>query len=594
MNNWAELGSPFLHFNEEITQVWIENCLTIKKAKEWLEIGFNYQHSYFISWLRDENEIIAIDCWKKIDNNQKKNLVNKFDKNCREKDLAYCDWCWKMIKKRSMIFNDQENDLYFCLENCQNKFNSKNLSQNYLDKWYPQNGTCLRKNEVKFELYDYDHIQFNNFGKSRNAITHLHISGQNLTDDLYLSDFINLESLNCSNNNLSNLNLSNFKNLKKVHCYQNKLTNIFLDLNNKLEVINVGDNQFECFDYTFLNNETLKIFNIYNNNLEKTNISVFSKLINLETLLIYNNNRWIIKNKGNQFYGSFESLKDLNKLKELRISNTNINEGLEYLPESLEQFFCLDTPIQNSLNQWKITTAFQGFFSWKSYHRNYLISNWKPILEKKIRLLELIKLKKEEIIEFLKLNNHELKLRRGILEAKIESEYLLFSKRERDLFLILANAYQKYKSFENDEDGESYLKFKFEYDEIYNDLRTKLKRNQSGKNILETMTLVFRSLEKLYSNSIVQKNNKELIELNKEQLNEIISSIKDLKENININNSEKTSVHFKKITYNIQSIIGVENPILNDFAPMITDSSFLEKLSKLVIENENVELVIEE
>jgi hypothetical protein len=39
----------------------------------------------------------------------------------------------------------------------------------------------------------------------------------------------------------------------------------------------------------------------------------------------------------NRFFGSLESLKKMNKLKTLEISNTNIDRGLEYLPESLEK-----------------------------------------------------------------------------------------------------------------------------------------------------------------------------------------------------------------------------------------------------------------
>ena len=40
----------------------------------------------------------------------------------------------------------------------------------------------------------------------------------------------------------------------------------------------------------------------------------------------------------NYFYGSLKSLKDLSKLEDLMINCTNINEGLEYLPDSLESF----------------------------------------------------------------------------------------------------------------------------------------------------------------------------------------------------------------------------------------------------------------
>jgi len=41
----------------------------------------------------------------------------------------------------------------------------------------------------------------------------------------------------------------------------------------------------------------------------------------------------------NRVYGSLESLKNLTKLEYLNISNTDINEGLEYLPNGIKDFF---------------------------------------------------------------------------------------------------------------------------------------------------------------------------------------------------------------------------------------------------------------
>ncbi|CAJ0748272.1 19401_t:CDS:2 [Entrophospora sp. SA101] len=55
-----------------------------------------------------------------------------------------------------------------------------------------------------------------------------------------------------------------------------------------------------------------------------------SRLAELEELSIANN----------KFIGSLESLKNMTKLKRLDISDTDINNGLEYLPESLEEINC--------------------------------------------------------------------------------------------------------------------------------------------------------------------------------------------------------------------------------------------------------------
>jgi hypothetical protein len=40
------------------------------------------------------------------------------------------------------------------------------------------------------------------------------------------------------------------------------------------------------------------------------------------------------------FYGSLEPLKNMEKLKKIFISNTDISEGLEYLPDNCQEFYC--------------------------------------------------------------------------------------------------------------------------------------------------------------------------------------------------------------------------------------------------------------
>jgi Leucine-rich repeat (LRR) protein len=42
----------------------------------------------------------------------------------------------------------------------------------------------------------------------------------------------------------------------------------------------------------------------------------------------------------NNFYGSLEPLKNLSEIQELDIRDTDIDSGLEYLPESVEKFYC--------------------------------------------------------------------------------------------------------------------------------------------------------------------------------------------------------------------------------------------------------------
>lgn len=84
--------------------------------------------------------------------------------------------------------------------------------------------------------------------------------------------------------------------------------------------------------------EKLKILKIYDNNIQTTDIEVFSKFINLNSLVIGTSNireNSLAKGKLNKFYGSLKSLNVLSKLKLLYFDSTDIDSGLEFLPKSL-------------------------------------------------------------------------------------------------------------------------------------------------------------------------------------------------------------------------------------------------------------------
>lgn len=169
----------------------------------------------------------------------------------------------------------------------------KQNAQEYLDKKYPKE----KRNEVK-EL---------------SLVGIKDVGWELLTGKLDLSDFVNLKYLDCSDNQLTDLNLSNCSQLEKLYLSNNSLTNVNSLLSN-------------------INPKKLKELDLSHNRFSKTDLNKFSKFINLETLDISNNH----------FAGSLMPLKDLSKLKELNIANTNIKSGLEYLPNGLEIFQCYD------------------------------------------------------------------------------------------------------------------------------------------------------------------------------------------------------------------------------------------------------------
>jgi len=97
---------------------------------------------------------------------------------------------------------------------------------------------------------------------------------------------------------------------------------------NKLKEVDCNDNYLENFDYSTLNPKKLTLLNVTANNLSAQDLSVFSRFVNLESLWIGNDNeKHQQENIYNKFYGSLEPLKNLTKLRNLHISNTDIDSG---------------------------------------------------------------------------------------------------------------------------------------------------------------------------------------------------------------------------------------------------------------------------
>src|SRR6266480_3796608 len=90
-------------------------------------------------------------------------------------------------------------------------------AQEYLDRKYPQD--------------------------QRKEITNLNIKEKTLQGSLDLSDFPNLEKLNCGNNKLISLNLDNCPKLKILYCYENQLTELKINHLTNLTEVACGNNQ---------------------------------------------------------------------------------------------------------------------------------------------------------------------------------------------------------------------------------------------------------------------------------------------------------------------------------------------------------------
>jgi len=99
-----------------------------------------------------------------------------------------------------------------------------------------------------------------------------------------------------------------------LDCSDNMLTHLELSQNSELEELSICNNFFLSQELSFL-----------------------SHLVNLRYLFLGNYNEQKI-NRGiyNRFFGSLEPLKNMNRLELLEIINTDLDSGLEYLPESIK------------------------------------------------------------------------------------------------------------------------------------------------------------------------------------------------------------------------------------------------------------------
>ena len=160
-----------------------------------------------------------------------------------------------------------------------------------------------------------------------------------MESELDLFDFIGLEELNCSHNQLTSLKLDNCKKLKKLICDHNRLVQLDLVKLNCLKKLICWDNYLQDLKLPSQTDQLIDIA-MGENNLPKQDLSMFSQFTNLKHLGFCNNNQEKV-NHGiyNRFYGSLEPLQNLTKLETLDIRNTDINSGLEYLSSDNMRWF---------------------------------------------------------------------------------------------------------------------------------------------------------------------------------------------------------------------------------------------------------------
>lgn len=206
---------------------------------------------------------------------------------------------WKIKEWKNQSLTPQDSHFLF-----RATFNSK--TQEWIDINYPLEGNYSQNKEKRS---DFISLSFEN---------------KKLFGSVKLVGFFNLENFYCTENQLIELNLTDCSELLQVNCFGNRIVNLFLPSNNKVKVLNINNNNLTKLPLE-INPEILTELSVSNNNFQFKDLKLFSDFINLEKLDL----------SSNHFTGSLELLKNLSKLKELDIGNTDINHGLEYLPWSI-------------------------------------------------------------------------------------------------------------------------------------------------------------------------------------------------------------------------------------------------------------------
>jgi Leucine-rich repeat (LRR) protein len=164
-----------------------------------------------------------------------------------------------------------------------------------------------------------------------------------LEGDLTIEEYKEVWNINLSGNRkLSGVELKNLPNL--THFYVNDCQIKDIKINNcpNISDLDVGGNLLETTDFLDgLNSERLRRLSIYDNNFRERGLDFLGKFVNLRGLYIDNRDKKRFdRGTYNRWRGSLEPLQGLKKLKWLGIGNTNIDSGLEYLPESVKKIGC--------------------------------------------------------------------------------------------------------------------------------------------------------------------------------------------------------------------------------------------------------------
>ncbi|RHZ36158.1 leucine-rich repeat domain-containing protein [endosymbiont GvMRE of Glomus versiforme] len=424
--NWESIHKDFKY--EYYQKLWIEQGFNYQFTQEWKETlgkGFKPESDWaFCVWLRDEKHLSSHEVQQQgnleILKTEYQKVWTDTHPDFAEKEYSGSKTNQQHWEEAGLTYQDAQawilinfgpNDHWVVKDWKYHSFTPQQVQDwkdigldedNYEFAVYlrykghqPSPDLNLEKLEKEFHIVQ-NYLDTIFPKKKREEIAKLDISRKNLTGSLDLNDFVNLERLNCSDNQLSHLYLTNYNKLIEIKCSSNKL-----------KAINFPEQV-----------EKLTILDIRNNNFPKQDLSLFSHLVNLKELKIGNDHRAKTK-QGiyNRFSGSLKPLQNLSQLYELDISNTDIDSGLEYLPDGVEDFWCStkkmpDAKVKAIKEEWEyFNKDLKKCKEFNGSARKWLDEKYS---EKKRKEQNELNISYEEINKYEKEENKKIKLKGGL------------------------------------------------------------------------------------------------------------------------------------------------------------------------------------
>nr|CAG8502374.1 3140_t:CDS:2 [Entrophospora candida] len=257
--------------------------------------------------------------------------------------------------------------------------------------------------------------------EQKKDIRELDLSNLNLEGDLDFADFNNLKEINISGMIKQKISLPTAEEIRMDNLTTQYLSEFQLSNLRKLNEIKSNDN-FKLVKLEIETCPSLKEIRFPNSQLSSLNLNgapnleivdlYYGKLVSLNYLKLGNwDDRLNEMGINNRFYGSLEPLKNLTKLEHLSVANTDIDSGLDYLPNSIKSFCGLGEEIEGENFLEKLRT-------FKNRIENQL----------KTRLEESEKERKDNLKLFLEIQNKKkgLKQLKATAKEKLEVNQKLF------------------------------------------------------------------------------------------------------------------------------------------------------------------------